>query len=172
MLSGICCLTALKSPRRLFDPPLLVILQDTSRTTTLQYTRNGSTWTVTSGDPDAYLAALAGQIFGVVNVESFQNSIIEFDSTYSTATLSAIWSDTNGNSMPAGVEFAFVSQLSDATFTYQYSEAHNCAGAPCSCCIFVKNEDGTIKGCKCDTVDHDCQIHPGPNRCNHSVSTN
>ncbi|MCB0535673.1 MAG: hypothetical protein H6574_01845 [Lewinellaceae bacterium] len=169
---SICCLTSLNSSKHQFDPPSQVILQDTSRNTTLQFTKNGSTWAITSGDQDTYLAAIADQIFGVVNVGSFQNSTIEFDSSYTIAIISAVCSDTNGKSVPIGVEFAFISQSANTAFTYQFAEAHTCTGAPCSCCVFVKNEDGTIKGCKCDTVDHDCQLYSGPNRCNHSVSTN
>ncbi len=171
-LSNVCCLTSLKSSRHLSDDPSVVILQDTSRNTTLQFTQNGSMWTVTSGDPDAYLAAIAGQVFGVVNAGSFQNSVLEFDSGFTRATLSTLYNDANGNRIPLGVEFACVSQSAGATFTYQYAEAHTCTGAPCSCCEFLKNEAGKVTGCKCSFVNHDCQTHEGPNRCNHTVSTN
>ena len=171
-LSGICCLGTMKpAPVRNTDNPTLMILVDAARSVTLQSTESGGVWVISSGNPGAYLATVAHRVFGRSNIGNFQDITIAFDSTFSKGTLTGTGFDADGNKVPVGVEYNLRSQ-SAGTNTYQSTTAHACTGAPCSCCDFIKNADGTIKGCKC-TFDHDeCQWHEGSkNVCNHSLSS-
>lgn len=171
-LSGICCLAIMKpAAARNTDNPTLMILFDSARSVALQSTENGGVWVISGGNPGAYLATVAYRVFGRSDIGNYQDITIVFDSTFSKGTLTGTGFDANGNKVPVGVEYNLTSQ-SAGTNTYQYAVAHSCTGAPCSCCDFIKNADGTIKGCKCTFDSEECQWHEGSKHvCNHSLST-
>ncbi len=60
----------------------------------------------------------------------------------------------------------------DKKVIFRMAESHKCSGDPCTCCIFVHDDDGSIKGCKCEgSIWKDgCDWESGQ-KCNHTVST-
>lgn len=151
------------------DTPTLILLQDSDLSTTLQATPNGDGWEISGGNAGAYLSSVGNAVFGQATPGGFQDIKIEFNADFTKGTLTGIGTDQNGARVPIGVQYEVLSQ-SGATLTMGDTEKHSCAGVNCPCCSFLKREDGTIKGCKCETEDHDCRFPSGVGSCNHSVS--
>ena len=168
-LIGIYCFSFVKSETTKKQVRALILLQDSGLSTTLQATLNGADWEITGGDASGYLSTVAYSVFGQSTTGTFQTIKLTFNSTYTKGTLTGIGTDPNGGNVPIGIEYAFISQ-DGGTLRMGDTEKHSCAGVNCPCCDFIKRDDGTIKGCKCDYQDHDCRFPNGTGSCNHTVT--
>ncbi|MBK6929543.1 MAG: hypothetical protein IPH12_01275 [Saprospirales bacterium] len=150
--------------------PARIILRDSALAITLEATRSGADWVISSGNPGNYLCAVAKTAFNLSPAGSFQAITLVFAPSFEKGALAGVAPAEGNLKIPVGVVYALEGQL-DGVYSLKAEEKHTCTSAPCSCCDFVKREDGTIKGCKC-IFDNDCQHHPGDsNRCDHTVTT-
>lgn len=161
------CATAPASRRHNSDPSLF-ILADARLNTSLQCTRNGNNWVVSGGAAEHYLALVADD-FKQQRQGGIREVLVEFSPDYTKGTLTGIATDLHGARLPLGAVFAFKGRSGD-TLTMAAPIRHRCVGVRCSCCVFVKDADGTIRGCRCDPADG-CAAEGDTSRyCSHGIS--
>lgn len=145
--------------------PAIILLQDSRLPVTIQCTYDGSAWQAPAGAAGAYFSQiLAG--FGQMGIGNFQNIRVKFNDDFTAGSLQGSGTGPNGAKVPVGIEYAFQSREGD-TILMLSTDKHSCEGNPCSCCEFVEDSGGKIKGCKC-LGDNDCHL-TGNDKCDHRV---
>ncbi|MCC6460729.1 MAG: hypothetical protein IT260_09695 [Saprospiraceae bacterium] len=164
-LAGLCCFSFFKPAAAGDTEPTTIVLEDNELSISLSCTKSGGAWVVTQGSAAAYLSQVGSALNQGVST-SYQGIQLVFAADYSSGSLSGYATNPTGNRVPVGVEYVRNVQNGDVV-VFKDDKKHTCTGAPCSCCDFVKDDSGGIKGCKC-LGENDCHI-TADNQCNHVV---
>ena len=166
-LAGLCCFSFFK-PVAASDTrtePTTIVLEDNELSINLTYTKSGGAWVVSQGSASGYLSQVANALDQDISTV-FQDIRLVFAADYSKGSLSGYATNSAGNRVPVGVEYVRKAKNGDVV-VFKDDKKHSCTGAPCSCCDFVKDNSGGIKGCKC-LGENDCHITAN-DQCNHKV---